>query len=107
VTIACTLQDGDRSDREREWAEFLATCVRRVERVTDLQLRLALDLEAADVVLRAVDLASREKACCEFFEFSLAIGVTDRWLEVEVPPDGAFMLDGFAELSGPRREHTP
>jgi hypothetical protein len=99
VTIACTLQDGERQGRFEEWSEFFATSVRAVVRVADGLIRAELDLAAPDVVSRAVDLARREKACCPFFELSLVIGVDDCWLEIAAPLEAVGILDGFAAFA--------
>jgi hypothetical protein len=46
----------------------------------------------------AVDLAQREKACCDFFEFAIAIESDALWLSVRVPAEASLVLDDFARL---------
>jgi len=46
----------------------------------------------------AVDLAQREKACCDFFEFAIVIESDALWLSVRVPAEASRVLDDFARL---------
>jgi len=69
VPIACTLTAAQVDDRVGEWRELLArgTDERRLEgTVARFRLR-----PGDDILVTAVDLAQREKACCGFFSFSL------------------------------------
>ena len=50
------------------------------------------------VLAAAVDLAQREKACCDFFEFSIGIEADALWLSVRVPAEASLVLDDFARL---------
>jgi hypothetical protein len=106
VAIACTLEAGDRADRVSEWATFLSTSVCAVERPSATLLRVQLDRSVPGVVDHAVDLASRENACCSFFEFTLAVGAKALWLEMSAPLEAATMLDDFAELSSRPGDHV-
>lgn len=90
MPIACTLSAGEADDRVGEWRDFLVRGVdeRRLEG-TVARLRL---LPGDDVLVTAVDLAQREKACCGFFSFSIEVDSSDRWLRVEVPADATPIL---------------
>jgi hypothetical protein len=96
VPIACSLAVDDSEERIREWRTFLRDSVVSAER-RGYVLRLGLE-KSDHVLLTAVDLASREKACCPFFEFSVEIEPTARTFRVEVPPDAGQVLDDLAAL---------
>lgn len=102
IPVACTLSAGGAVDRVGEWRAFLQASVEAVERqptVARLLLR-----PGDDVVLGALDLARREKACCGFFDFRVVPLPESTWLEVEVPADAAAVLDDFASVvTGPER----
>ena len=74
---------------------------------TVARLRL---VDGDEVLAAAADLARREKACCGFFSFRLEPLPEELWLEVEVPPDAAAVLDDFSSLVGdaarPEAERT-
>jgi hypothetical protein len=57
-----------------------------------------MHLTSTTVLADAADLARREKACCAFFEFSIAIEADGLWLSVRVPADASPILDDFARL---------
>jgi hypothetical protein len=99
VPIACSLSSTDAGNRVSEWNEFLKTHVTEVERTPwTARLRLRDD----DVTLStAIDLARREKVCCAFFEFRLAIHVDDLWLEIEIPNDAGVSMDDLSFLIAP------
>jgi hypothetical protein len=91
VPIACALRVDDAASRGEEWRRFVAGSVVAVERSgTSARLRLR---DGDDAVLGAADLARREKACCAFFEFRLALLPEGIWLEVDAPADAAPVLD--------------
>lgn len=96
VPIACTLTAAQADDRVGEWREFLArgTDERRLEG-TVARFRLG---PGDDVLVTAVDLAQREKACCGFFSFSVELDSDARWLRVEVPGDAAPILADLVAL---------
>ncbi len=48
-----------------------------------------------DIILSAVDLARREKACCEFFEFRLELQADVVWLKVDAPAEASTILDAL------------
>ncbi len=95
--IACTLSPGEASDRVEEWRRFLGSSVEASERTSARQLRLRLN-PSSDVLVDAVDLAQREKACCAFFEFSIQIERDAQWLVVGVPTEASSILSDFARL---------
>jgi hypothetical protein len=97
VPIACTLATDDASDRIEEWRRFLNRSDVVADRTSGEQLRIRLGPLKEDL-LAAVDLAERERACCEFFQFSVELGPESRWLVVGVPPEAIGILDDFQEL---------
>jgi hypothetical protein len=91
LPIACTLSASEKTDRGEEWHQFLDGNVVEIVR-TKYVARLRLN-DGDDVILSAVDLARREKACCAFFDFALEIEPDTVWLRIETPPDAATILD--------------
>lgn len=99
IPIACSLAAGDAKDRIGEWSTLLNTHVVKVERTSSsARLRLRDDSEA---ILVAIDLAQREKECCDFFEFRLLILANAVWLEVEVPGAADVSLDDLSFIAAP------
>jgi hypothetical protein len=98
VPIACTLSEAAAVDRVDEWRDFLRTAVVTTE--AGETTGRALLKPGDDVLLRAVDLAEREKACCAFFEFSVALDDRGRWLTIAVPPDATAILQDLLSLAG-------
>jgi len=80
-----------------EWREFLGTSTTASERLSDHQLRVQL-APIPGVLAATVDLAQREKACCDFFEFAIVIESDALWLSVRVPAEASRVLDDFARL---------
>jgi hypothetical protein len=97
VPLACTLTATSAGERIEEWRRFLAHCTSAVEWFSERHLRLRLE-DMNQALLDAVDLARREKACCQFFEFSIEIDADASWLSVRVPPDALGILSEFASL---------
>jgi hypothetical protein len=97
VPIACSLTEEGLVDRVDEWRQLLTTAVATVD-AGDTSARLLLR-DGDDVLVRAVDLAEREKACCAFFEFGLALDAGGRWLTVAVPEDAAPILRDLLSLA--------
>jgi hypothetical protein len=98
VPIACTLSEEAAVDRVDEWRDFLRTAIVTTE-ATETEGRVLLK-GGDEILLRAVDLAEREKACCAFFEFSIALDDRGRWLTIAVPEDAAPILQGLLSLAG-------
>jgi hypothetical protein len=98
IPIACTLEPADARAQGDEWRELLARLIVRVERVAADNLKLWLK-DDVDELPRLVALAQREKACCPFFNFSLEVEAGAVAFVVEVPPDAASLLDGFATFA--------
>jgi MerR family copper efflux transcriptional regulator len=98
VPIACSLTADDAKDRITEWRQVLATDIDEVEvRVEASAARLRL--RAGDsVLLRVVDLAEREQACCPFFGFRVELAGGQRWLHVSVPDDARPILADLVSL---------
>jgi hypothetical protein len=97
IPIACTLTAQSAAARVEEWRRFFAQSIDGAERVDDVHLRVRLNGSTEDLDA-AVDLARREKACCEFFVFSIEVEADASWLSLKVPPDAAEILDGFVSL---------
>lgn len=96
VPIACRLTPGAARSQLDEWRQVAAAHVRAVERAAPTQLRLWLgDLVGLDTVVR---LAQREKACCPFFDFAVAIEADAVFLRVTVPEEAVSILDDFSRL---------
>jgi hypothetical protein len=97
IPIACTLSATEKSDRGDEWNQFLvANVVETVRTESAARLRLR---DGNEVIISAVDLARREKACCAFFEFELELRPEEVWLRVEAPPEASAILDGLITLN--------
>lgn len=93
VPIACSLTSDGVIDRIEEWRELIGRhTTEAVRTTTGVRIRLHDDDQA---VLRAVDLARREKACCAFFDFRLELLTESVWLEVQAPEDAASILDAL------------
>jgi len=97
VPIACSLSPGEARDRVEEWRRLFATSIEAAETVGAdlLKLRLA---PSTGVVEQVVDLARREKSCCPFFDFSIAVEPAGSWLVVGVPTAAEPVLRDFAAL---------
>ena len=99
IPIACTLTVEDAEDRVAEWRSFFAVHTDLVERRSPNEA--AMRLRSGDeALLAAIDLATREKACCSFFAFSVSLAEDGRWLHVAVPADAAPILSGLVGLAG-------
>jgi hypothetical protein len=78
------------ADRGAQWRQFLVENVVAIMRTeSSARLRLA---DGDDAVVKAVDLARREKACCAFFDFELELLAEQVWLRIEAPPEAAAVL---------------
>jgi hypothetical protein len=96
VPIACSLEAVDATTRVGEWRTLMATQVVEVIR-TPGSVRLRLG-DGHDALLVAADLARREKVCCAFFDFTVALLPEGVWLVVEAPDEAASVLDDLASL---------
>jgi hypothetical protein len=90
LPIACTLSASEQAGRGDEWRTFLVENVVEVIR-SDSSVRLRL-ADGDDVIVAAVNLARREKACCAFFDFELELLADEVWLRIGAPPEAATML---------------
>jgi hypothetical protein len=95
--IECTLTSEDAATRVDEWRRFMQESIDTAQVVGDDQLRLLLN-PRPDVLPVAVDLARREKSCCQFFDFSIQIQEESCWLVISVPHQAAPVLADFARL---------
>jgi ribosomal protein S19 len=93
VPIACSLTADQAQDRVTEWRALLGSGVDRAE-IGEAVARLRL-VEDDQTLVRVVDLAEREQACCPFFDFSIELDHGRRWLRVSVPSDAAGVLLGL------------
>jgi hypothetical protein len=97
IPVACTLTSEGARDRVEEWRRFLRNSIGATESPNQRELRLRLS-PSSDVLLEAVHLAQREKACCAFFEFTIEVHSDARWLVVSVPPEATSILSDFSHL---------
>jgi len=93
VPIACSLPDDAARGQVGEWHELLATSV-AVDRTSPTEVSVRLRAEPS-LLVAAIQLAQREKACCPFFDFTLRIEAEAFILHVNAPEDAARLLDGF------------
>ncbi len=94
VPIACSLDASSLGERAGEWRALVESSVTSVEAdatVVRLELR-----PSDDALTAAVALAQREKACCAFFDVSLALEPDRRTLVLAVPA-GAEGAEGAEE----------
>ena len=101
IPLACSLDAAHARAQLGEWKELLSRTVTDTFRAAPGRLELTLRRELHDVSA-LVELAQREKACCPFFEFTLAIEATHVTLVAEVPEDASSILDEFVARVGQR-----
>lgn len=82
-----------------EWHIALRTSVAKVSRTAPSRVDLRL-ADGPGPAGQLVELARREKACCEFFTFTVEIDAEGATVVVQVPDDAAAVLDGFGGLRG-------
>ncbi|MBV9660588.1 MAG: hypothetical protein JO337_05470 [Acidimicrobiales bacterium] len=99
VPIACTLGPDAATDRIADWRAALGASVVATIRTAPgrAELRLVDGPIGAGVL---IDLARREKACCDFFTFKVKIDADGATLVIEVPEDAVAVLDGLLALRG-------
>jgi hypothetical protein len=97
VPIVCTLTADAAVDRVGEWRTFLSTVVQSFEKSSN-QATLTL-LGGSDTLVRMIDLAERETACCPFFQFSVEIDGIETRLRVEVPIEAEPVLHELLALA--------
>ena len=98
IPIACTLTPEAAEDRVGEWRRFLTAHTDVVDHRSPTEVAVRLR-PGDDALLAAADMARREKACCSFFTFSIALAADARWLRVAVPEDAAPILSDFVALA--------
>jgi hypothetical protein len=103
VPIACTLTSEDAADRVEEWRSALLTTVTRIDRPVPTRAALRLVGKPAELAT-LVNLAQREKACCEFFGFAFEVASDAVTLVVSVPDDAVEVLDTFTALAADAAE---
>jgi hypothetical protein len=94
VPIACTLSTNAAEDRLGEWQAAYALVDEVDAAPCVVRLRLSDDDQA---LLHVVDLAQREKQCCAFFDFSIELDGSRRWLRITVPEEASDVLAAFAD----------
>ena len=97
VPVACSLSSGEGRDRVEEWRHLFVTSIEAAETIGTDRLRLRL-APSAGVLEQVVELARREKTCCPFFDFSIAIQTAGCWLVVEVPTGAEPVLRDLGAL---------
>jgi hypothetical protein len=97
VPIACALTADLAADRIDEWRAALSTLVSAAVRTAPGRVRLRL-VDGPHPAGLLVDLARREKACCDFFTFAVEIDRQGATMVVEVPDDAVAVLDDFVAL---------
>jgi hypothetical protein len=85
VPMACPLTADAATDRIEEWLATLATSVISAARPAANRLDLHLRQDPVRVT-GLIDLACREKACCDFFDFTINIEAAGPTLVAKVPP---------------------
>ena len=104
VPIACTLGSDDAAVRLDEWRAALSSAVIGVSRPAPERAELRLVSEPA-AIATLIGLAEREKACCEFFDFTFEVERAGVTLVVSVPREAKDVLDDFAFLAQPGGEN--
>lgn len=96
--IACTLSSGAAVERIEEWRNAIAASVLSVQRPAPgmVRLRLVRDAERIGAV---VDLACREKACCDFLQMTLEIDGGGATLVIAAPDDAKEVLEHLTGAS--------
>ena len=97
VPIVCTLTADAAVDRVKEWRVFLSTMVQSFEKGAN-HATLTL-FGGCEALVRTIDLAEREKACCSFFEFSIKLDGFDARLRAEVPIEAGPILQELLALA--------
>jgi len=100
IPVACSLSAQDAATRVEEWRRFFERSIDAADQVGPLRLRVHLD-PMPETLIAAVDLALREKSCCNFFDFSIELQLDGRWLVIAVPQDAAGVLAEFSRLLPP------
>ena len=94
VPIACSLDATAARSQVDEWRLVIGRAVAEIERSSPTKVTMTLKEDLVgltDLVL----LAQREKACCGFFEFDLAIDADCARFRVSVPEEARDVLDEF------------
>jgi hypothetical protein len=98
--IACALGSEEARHRVEEWRQFFERSIDAAELVGSERLSVRLK-PLPETLTAAVDLALREKSCCNFFDFSIDLQLDGCWLVIAVPPDAASVLVDFSQLAPP------
>jgi hypothetical protein len=95
--VACSLDATGARSQLDEWRDLLRSMVVSIEWAQPTCLRMGLQ---ADHVSTAalVALATREVECCPFFRFAIEVDARRLAFTVSVPPEGAAILQDFAQL---------
>ena len=98
VPIACSLDASAARSQVDEWRSVLSRTVAEVQRSSPTQVTMTLREDLVGLT-ELVQLAQREKACCGFFEFELAIDADRARFLVSVPDEATDVLDEFGALA--------
>lgn len=94
--IACSLDDGEFTDRVAQWQALVASSVRTLE-ADDTTVRMVLD-GSDGALLRAAALGQLEKACCAFFDVSIDLAADACTLRLSVPDGAQDVLATFVAM---------
>jgi hypothetical protein len=99
IPIACSLSPGQRLDREAEFRDLAITGLLARER-TESGIRLRFE-PSEETRARVLELVSKEKDCCPFFDFALEADAGELLLDVSAPAEAQPVLDAFFESFSP------
>src|SRR5437867_10923210 len=99
IPNACSLSPGQRLDRESEFHDLAMTGLLTRER-TDTGIRLRFK-PSEGTRARVLELVSKEKECCPFFDFALEADAGEVLLEVSAHPEAWPVLGALFESFSP------
>jgi hypothetical protein len=94
--IVCDMSTAKDTEEERlaEYRRLFASALTGRDRVGDA-IRFRFRADAEEWVR---DLAAREKACCAFYDFTIAVEGAEVWWDCTAPADARPVLDEFHAL---------
>jgi hypothetical protein len=91
IPLACSLTAGDQADRRLEFGHILGRgLLAREDTPSGIRLRFRASPGLEQSLL---DLTSREKECCPFFDFRIEANRDELLLEVSAPPEARPIVD--------------
>ncbi|WP_405786922.1 hypothetical protein OG753_02645 [Streptomyces sp. NBC_00029] len=103
VPQSCTLPTEERPLRVAEWDGLLSERLTGLSRPGALHLRLDV-ADGPGVEEWVRDLVDRERGCCSFFTFTLAVGDGGIGLDIEVDQAHEAVLEALAARTAATRE---